>query len=66
MQLGSMDEQFAQGRFQPLLEWLREHVHQFGFRVHPGKLIERTSKEPLDARPLLDYLKNKLFAVYGV
>jgi carboxypeptidase Taq len=63
-ELGSIDALMASGQFRPLLEWLREHIHRHGFLMHPGRLIERSSKQALDAQPLLDYLKNKLFAVY--
>lgn len=57
--------QFARGSFDALLAWLRENVHRHGRRLAAAELIERISNRPLDARPLLTYLRTKLSEVYA-
>ncbi|MCR9291622.1 MAG: carboxypeptidase M32 [bacterium] len=64
-QLGDMDLALASGEFQPLLDWLRKHVHAYGFCMHPKDLIEQASQAPLDAGALTEYLRAKLLPIYG-
>jgi carboxypeptidase Taq len=40
----------ARGDFEPLLSWLREHVHGVGAQVTPAELIQRASLAPLGTR----------------
>lgn len=54
-----------QGEFQPLLEWLRQKIHRHGGCFHPVELIKNACGEALDARPLVNYLREKLAGVYG-
>ncbi len=63
--LGGLQPMFARGDFRPLLEWLRQKIHAFGFCYHPGELVQRACGTALDAQPLVDYLRSKLSAVYG-
>lgn len=65
-ELGDVDEMFSAGEFAPLLEWLRVRIHAFGQCHHPGKLIERACGQPLSSQPLINYLCQKLAAVYGL
>lgn len=61
-----LDEKIASGEFEPLLAWFRERVHQHGRRYTPGELCERATGKPLSAEPLITYLKDKLYPVYGM
>lgn len=55
----------AEGRFQPLREWLRDRVHRHGRRKTARELIaDITGGEP-DAGPYIRYLKKKFGAIYG-
>jgi carboxypeptidase Taq len=58
-QLGDLDEQFARGQFEPLREWLRDHVYSLGRRYPPEELLERVTGSGLDPAPYLDYLRSK-------
>jgi carboxypeptidase Taq len=58
-QLGDLDEQFARGQFEPLREWLRDHVYRLGRRYPPEELLERVTGSALDPAPYLDYLRSK-------
>jgi carboxypeptidase Taq len=56
----------AEGRYDSLLGWLRENVHQHGRKYLPADLIQRATGQPLSARPYLGYLKDKYSALYSL
>jgi carboxypeptidase Taq len=58
-ELGDLDGQFARGEFEPLREWLREHVYRFGRTYPPQELLERVTGSTLDPAPYLEYLRAK-------
>ncbi|RMH29309.1 MAG: carboxypeptidase M32 [Planctomycetota bacterium] len=57
---------FARGRFAPLLDWLREHIHRHGRRFTSAQLTERLTGAPLSHEPLMRYLESKLRPLYGL
>ncbi len=65
-ELGELDRQVARGEFQPLLSWLRRNIHHAGQCYHPGELVQRACGRPLDPKPLVNYLCQKLEPVYGL
>lgn len=52
-------------RFDRLLGWLRDNVHEHGSKYPPQVLLERASGERLDAKPYMDYLHQKYADLYG-
>ena len=64
--LGGLDQQFAQGEFEPLRSWLNENVHQEGQRYSAAQLIERITGKPLSCEPLMKHLWEKLGPLYGI
>lgn len=66
LKLPELGRDFATGDFQPLLAWLRQEIHGFGQCFHPGQLIQKACGKPLDAQPLVNYLRQKLEPVYGI
>ncbi len=64
-QLGNLADLIARGEFAPLLDWLRANIHAHGFCYDPGTLIANACGQPR-AQALVDYLKNKLFPLYGL
>jgi carboxypeptidase Taq len=54
-----LQDQLADGNYQPLLRWLRENIHQHGRRYLPGELMRRATGEPTLARYRIDYLREK-------
>jgi carboxypeptidase Taq len=54
------------GDFAPLLEWLRENVHQHGRRISADELVIRATGAPLSSAAFLDYLHATANEVYGV
>ncbi len=58
--LGDLDERFEQGEFGELREWLREHLYQLGRKFTPQETIQRVTGGPIDAKPYVRYLREKL------
>jgi carboxypeptidase Taq len=62
--LGGLDDDFSQGRFDGLLGWLRERVYRHGQRYPAARLIEHATGTPPDHRPLLAALRRKYGELY--
>jgi carboxypeptidase Taq len=58
--LGDLDERFERGEFGELSEWLREHLYVLGRKFTPQETIERVTGSPIDAKPYVRYLREKL------
>ncbi len=64
--LGDLGEMFARGEFEPILGWMREHVHRWGRARSAAEIMYEATGGPLSAEPWLDYVRQKFGAVYGV
>ncbi|MCK4857461.1 MAG: carboxypeptidase M32 [candidate division Zixibacteria bacterium] len=64
--IGDLDEQFAAGRFDELLSWLRKHIHSQGQRYRANKLVEVVTGKPLGHELFMTYLKDKFSPLYGL
>ncbi len=64
--LGGLDASFRRGDFEPLKEWLREHVHQHGRRHRAADLVRQVSGSELSHEPLMAALKRKLEPLYAL
>ncbi len=65
-QLGGLDELVARGDFEPLRQWLRQHIHRWGQCYSAAELVENLSGEALHHQPLLNHLRDKLEPLYGL
>jgi carboxypeptidase Taq len=54
-----LPDQLAQGNYAPLLQWLRENVHQHGRRYLPAELMRRATGEPTQSHYRIEYLRKK-------
>jgi carboxypeptidase Taq len=61
-----MDDDFRNGRFTPLLEWLRNNIHRQGKRYRAADLVEVVTGKPLSHKPFIDYLSAKFRPLYGI
>jgi carboxypeptidase Taq len=61
-----LDAQLRAGEFGGLLAWLKTNVHAHGRRYTAPELCQRATGRPLTPAPLLQYLDEKLRAVYGL
>jgi carboxypeptidase Taq len=60
----SIDRGLRRGHTDPLLAWLRTHIHRHGRRYSSGKLCQIATGKSLDIRYFLDYLLNKYVIIY--
>ena len=65
-QIGDLSEQFANGDFAPLKEWLGSNVHRHGQKFSSSQLVERITGKPLGHDALIADLQAKLLPVYGL
>jgi carboxypeptidase Taq len=63
-ELRGLEKDFAQGRFEGLLGWLRDRVYRHGHRYSSARLIEQATGSPPDHRPFLAGLRNKYSELY--
>ncbi|MEC9094279.1 MAG: carboxypeptidase M32 [Planctomycetota bacterium] len=65
-QLGDLDTLFSRGEFEPLLTWLRTHVHQPGNSLSAKDILENATGQELSHQPMIDYLKTKYTSIYNL
>jgi carboxypeptidase Taq len=63
---GGLSAQIEAGTFEPLLGWLREHVHRHGRTKTASEILDDVTGGGLDAAPWLTYVRQKYGALYGV
>lgn len=59
-------EGLAEGRTGPLLDWLRENIHQHGRKFTPGELVMRVTGQPLSHQAFMRYVRSKFGELYGL
>ena len=64
--VGPLAPQFAAGRFEPLLGWMRRHVHGVGRMLESDPLVERATGRPVSEAWLLESLKERYGAAHGM
>jgi carboxypeptidase Taq len=60
-----LDEQFEQGEFGTLREWLRDNLHRYGRKYTPRETLRRATGSALDVGPYVRYLKDKVEELTG-
>jgi carboxypeptidase Taq len=55
----------AQGNLEDIRGWLTKNVHSYGSLYDPADLIRRITGKKLDAKPYLEYLREKYSGLYG-
>ncbi|MDQ8182993.1 carboxypeptidase M32 [Pelagicoccus sp. SDUM812005] len=63
-QLPDLQQDFAQGNFSRLLEWLRTNVHAHGARYRLMELSEKATGQALSPQALIRYLKERYLPLY--
>ncbi len=61
-----LSQQIAAGRFDELLNWLRENIHRHGRKYTPAELVKRVTGQELTAANYIAYIKAKFGDLYGV
>ena len=65
-EIPDLDARLAEGDFDPLLDWLRAHVHRHGRKCTAPQLLERITGRALSATPWLQYARDKFGALYDL
>jgi carboxypeptidase Taq len=60
-----LEGEMAEGYFETLLGWLREHIHTHGRKFTIPELVERAVGKQLSPEPYIRYLKSKADRLYG-
>ncbi|MCC5834882.1 MAG: carboxypeptidase M32 [Opitutales bacterium] len=63
-ELPKLDEQLASGDCKPILEWLRQKVHNKGRLHSTPELVQKISGEELSPRFLVRYLQERYLPLY--
>jgi carboxypeptidase Taq len=60
--------QFAQGKFDQLLDWFRQKIHRHGRKFTTNELIKRVTgaEDGIEAGPYLAYIKQKFGQIYSL
>jgi carboxypeptidase Taq len=62
----SLPDQIAAGKFDELLNWLRENIHRYGRKYTPAELVRRVTGDDLTAANYVAYIKAKFSDIYGL
>lgn len=63
-QIPDLDQQFANGSYRPLLQWLRKNVHSRGRRVFTLDFTKAVTGKELSTKDLVRYLKERYLPLY--
>lgn len=63
-ELGDLNQQFVEGQFGPLKEWLNKNIHARGRQYWAGELTEVVTGKPLSHKPLMNHLRSKYNELY--
>jgi carboxypeptidase Taq len=58
--------EIEQGRFETLLDWLRENIYQHGRKYTTAELAQRVTGGPLRIEPYIHYLREKYGELYAL
>jgi len=62
----SLADQIAAGKFDELLNWLRENVYQHGRKYTPAELVKRVTGTDLTAANYITYIRSKFSDIYDL
>ncbi len=54
-----IDQLISEGRFESIVEWLKNHIYRYGRERTPQNLIQSATHKDLNSEAYLQYLKNK-------
>ena len=60
----NLDNDFAQGQFEQVLQWNRENIHHPGRKFNTLELIERATGKKLSPDSLITYMKDRYLPLY--
>jgi carboxypeptidase Taq len=64
--IDGLDDAIRRGEFDPLREWLQEHIHRHGKRYETDELVRRATGEGVSADAFLDHATAKYGDLYDL
>ena len=64
--LPDFDGLLRSGNITPIRNWLTTHVHHYGAMKQPIEIVNEVTGGPLNAEPLIDYLRAKYRELYSL
>ena len=61
-----LTDQIRAGKFDALLNWLREKVHRYGSKYEPQELVQKVTGSRIDSAAYVRYLTRKFGEIYGL
>ena len=62
----NIPDEIAQGKFDTILGWMREHIHQYGAKYEPQELMIMATGSKITPEPYINYLKTKYGEIYDL
>jgi carboxypeptidase Taq len=62
----NVPDDIAQGKFDTILGWMREHVHQYGNKFEPQEIMLKATGSKITPEPYVQYLKTKYGEIYDL
>jgi carboxypeptidase Taq len=62
----NIPDEIAQGKFDTILGWMREKVHQYGCKYEPQELMLKATGSKITPEPYIAYLKTKYGEIYDL
>jgi len=62
----SIPDEISQGKFNTLYDWMRDNIYQHGKKYTANELVERTTGDPMNVEPYLEYLRVKFGDIYSL
>ena len=59
-------DEIAQGKFDTILGWMREHVHRYGSKFEPQEIMLKATGSKITPEPYMKYLKTKYGEIYNL
>jgi len=59
-------DEIAQGKFDTILGWMQEHIHQYGSKYEPQELMLKATGSKITPEPYINYLKTKYGEIYDL
>jgi carboxypeptidase Taq len=62
----NIPDEIAQGKFDTILSWMREHVHQYGAKYEPQEIMMMATGSKITPEPYVKYLQTKYGEIYDL
>jgi carboxypeptidase Taq len=62
----NVPDEIAQGKFDTVLGWMRENVHQYGSKFEPQEIMLKATGSKITPEPYVRYLTDKYSEIYNL